>query len=269
MSNEGEWTTVTSKHSAGHKPQRPLSTVSAAAPASSTSKTDSRATNDKSAGTNKSGHSHNHHHYHHKKQVKKDAPATSSAAASTSQKDGAPKATSGKQPVRARSGSVSSDSDSSQSDEPSSPTSAGRSPYHTLIVIHCPFDSCDLTDPFTDSTSLVNHLKETHKIVFKNIHHMFILLERYLNHWGKEIEAKGIDKVAVKENEGDEYYTIDPAVSVADRTLRDEIQREKLNEILRVQEKERNEEAKQKRKCLFCKNICENRQVAGGSTGHL
>ncbi|KAG0232231.1 hypothetical protein BGX31_005221 [Mortierella sp. GBA43] len=250
MSNEGEWTTVTSKHSAGHKPQRPLSTVSAAALASSTSKTDSRATNDKSAGANKSGYSHNHHHYHHKKQVKKDTPATSSAAAnaSTSQKDG-------KQPARARSGSVSSDSDSSQSDEPSSPTSAGRSPYHTLIVIHCPFDSCDLTDPFTDSTSLVNHLKEAHKIVFKNIHHMFILLERYLNHWGKEIEAKGIDKVAVKENEGDEFYTIDPAVSVADRTLRDEIQREKLNEILKVQEKERNEEAKQKRKSILFKHM--------------
>ncbi|KAF9963168.1 hypothetical protein BGZ65_005437 [Modicella reniformis] len=127
-------------------------------------------------------------------------------------------------------------------------------------MIHCPFSTCDLTEPLTNSTSLVIHLKDAHKIVFKNIHHMFILLERYLNHWAKEIEAKGLEKVGIKENEDDEHYIIDPAVSTADRTLRDEIQREKLNEILKVQEKERNEDAKQKRKCLFCKNICENRQ---------
>lgn len=88
---------------------------------------------------------------------------------------------------------------------------------------------------------------------------MFILLDRYLTHWAEEIETKGLEKVAVKAEEGDEFFTIDPAVSVADRTLRDEIQREKLNEILKVQEKERNDEAKLKRKCLFCKNVCDNR----------
>ncbi|KAG0297058.1 hypothetical protein BGZ97_004356 [Linnemannia gamsii] len=128
-------------------------------------------------------------------------------------------------------------------------------------MIHCPFQSCDLTDPLTDSTSLVAHLKEAHKIAFKNIHHMFILLDRYLTHWAEEIETKGLEKVAVKAEEGDEFFTIDPAVSVADRTLRDEIQREKLNEILKVQEKERNDEAKLKRKCLFCKNVCDNRTI--------
>ncbi|KAF9355946.1 hypothetical protein BGX26_005910 [Mortierella sp. AD094] len=122
-------------------------------------------------------------------------------------------------------------------------------------MIHCPFHSCDLTDPLTDSTSLVAHLKEAHKIAFKNIHHMFILLERYLNHWAEEIEAKGIENVAVKENIDDDYYTIDPTVSAADRTLRDEIQREKLNEILKLQEKERNEDARLKRKTILFKHM--------------
>ncbi|KAF9364439.1 hypothetical protein BGX34_001539 [Mortierella sp. NVP85] len=257
MSNEGEgeWTTVTSKHSAGHKPQRPLSTASPAAVASSslsTSKTESRTTNDKSTGASKSGH-HHHHHYH-KKHSKKEASASTSTT-NASQKDCLAKGSSSKQHARARSSSVSSDSDSSQSDDPSSPTTAGRSPYHTMIMIHCPFHTCDLTEPITDSTSLVAHLKEAHKLVFRNIHHMFILLERYLDHWAKEIEAKGLEKVAIKESEGDEHYTIDPASSTADRTLRDEIQREKLNEVLKMQEKERNEDAKIKRKTILFKHM--------------
>lgn len=253
MSNEGEWTTVTSKNSTSHRAQAPkpvsfASVTAAAAP--TTPKTDSSSRSgansggaSSTAGNNKS----HHHHYHNKKQsIKKDAAgqdqsATKAQASKTS---------------RSRSSSFSSDSDSSQSDYPAG---SGRPPYHAVIMIHCPFQSCDLTDPLTDSTSLVAHLKEAHKIAFKNIHHMFILLDRYLTHWAEEIEAKGLEQVAVKAEEGDEFFTIDPAVSGADRTLRDEIQREKLNEILKLQEKERNDEAKLKRKCLFCKNVCDNR----------
>ncbi|KAI8596930.1 hypothetical protein EDD21DRAFT_399666 [Dissophora ornata] len=245
MSNEGEWTTVTSKHSTAHKPQKPVSfaSVAAVAASSSSSRTESRVATDN-----------HHHHQHNKKPAKKDGSSTSA------QKDTKPSTK--HQTSRSRSSSFSSDSDTSHSDEdPSSSSTSGRPPYHAVIMIHCPFQSCDLTEPLTDSTSLVAHLKEAHKIAFKNIHHMFILLERYLSHWAEEIEAKGIENVASKESEGDEYYTIDPAVSTADRTLRDEIQREKLNEILRAQEKERNEDAKLKRKCLFCKNFCENRSV--------
>ncbi|KAF9205713.1 hypothetical protein BGZ49_003648, partial [Haplosporangium sp. Z 27] len=256
MSNEGEWTTVTSKHSTSHKPQRPLSTIAVGASSSAPSaRTDSRTTTDKSAGNAaKAG-----HYHHHKKPAKKDSSSSPAHASGLSaQKDNSTKSVN-KQISRSRSSSISSDSDSSQSDDPSS-LGSGRPPYHAIIMIHCPFHSCDLTEPLTDSTSLVAHLKDAHHIAFKNIHHMFILLERYLSHWAQEIEGKGIENVAVKENPEDDYYTIDPTSSVADRTLRDEIQREKLNEILKVQEKERNEDARLKRKCLFCKNVCENRQ---------
>ncbi|KAG0003276.1 hypothetical protein BGZ79_001252 [Entomortierella chlamydospora] len=255
MSNEGEWTTVTSKHSTGHKPQRPLSTVGVGASSSaSSSKADPRAATDKSSGSaTKAGH---HYPHHHKKPPRKESsssPANAAVSGSSTQKDSSIK-TGNKQTSRSRSSSISSDSDSSQSDDPSS-LGSGRPPYHAVIMIHCSFHSCDLTEPLTDSTSLVAHLKEAHKIAFKNIHHMFILLERYLNHWAEEIEAKGIENVAVKENVDDDYYTIDPTVSAADRTLRDEIQREKLNEILKVQEKERNEDAKLKRKTILFKHM--------------
>jgi len=251
MSNEGEWTTVTSKNSTSHKPQAPkpvsFASVASAPPATVTPKAGEQS-RPQASGASKAAQSNPHHHNNNpsssnKKYIKKDA------ASSNTEKSKDPKGS------RSRSSSFSSDSDSSQSDFPSS---SGRPPYHAVIMIHCPFHSCNLTDPLTDSTSLVAHMKEAHKISFKNIHHMFILLERYLSHWAEEIEAKGLENVAVKE-EGEDFYTIDPSVSVADRTLRDEIQREKLNEILRLQEKERNEDAKLKRKCLFCKNVCENR----------
>ncbi|KAF9909131.1 hypothetical protein EC991_009041 [Linnemannia zychae] len=257
MSNEGEWTTVTSKNSTTHKAQAPkpvsfASVTAASAPKDSSSRSgNAGGASSTSGNNNKTGnHNHNHHHNSKKQAAKKDTPA-----AAASDKD---KSTTKATKSRSRSSSFSSDSDSSQSDYPSG---SGRPPYHAVIMIHCPFQSCDLTDPLTDSTSLVAHLKEAHKIAFKNIHHMFILLDRYLTHWAEEIEAKGLENVAVKAEEGDEFFTIDPAVSVADRTLRDEIQREKLNEILKVQEKERNEEAKLKRKCLFCKNVCDNRTI--------
>ncbi|KAG0320463.1 hypothetical protein BGZ99_004495 [Dissophora globulifera] len=263
MSNEGEWTTVTSKHSTSHKLQRPLSVSSSAAvgysAATSSSRPDSRVTDKSSSGANKTSNFH-HYNHHHKKSARKDA---STNATSSSQKDGS-KPHSGKQQQqsRSRSSSISSDSDSSHSDgDPSSSSGPDRPPYHAVIMIHCPFKTCNLTEPLTDSTSLVAHLKEAHKIVFKNIHHMFILLDRYLSHWAEEVDAKGIESVANKESDTDDFYTIDPAVLTSDRTLRDEIQREKLNEILRVQEKERNEDAKIKRKCLFCKNFCENRSI--------
>ena len=263
MSNEGEWTTVTSKNSASHRAQAPkpvsFASVTASAAASTTPKADSSSRSGGNAGgaTSTAGNNKSHHHHHHNKKQpsKKDASAAASAAAGQDQLTHRVQAS---KTSRSRSSSFSSDSDSSQSDYPAG---SGRPPYHAVIMIHCPFQSCDLTDPLTDSTSLVAHLKEAHKIAFKNIHHMFILLDRYLTHWAEEIEAKGLEKVAVKAEEGDEFFTIDPAVSVADRTLRDVIQREKLNEILKVQEKERNDEAKLKRKCLFCKNVCDNRYL--------
>ncbi|KAG9066216.1 hypothetical protein KI688_001437 [Linnemannia hyalina] len=261
MSNEGEWTTVTSKNSTTHRaqPPKPVSFASVTASAASTPKTDfsSRSGGNAGGASSTAGNNKSYHHHHHNKKQSSKRDASAAVSAAGGQDQSTHKAQASKT-SRSRSSSFSSDSDSSQSDYPSG---SGRPPYHAVIMIHCPFQSCDLTDPLTDSTSLVAHLKEAHKVAFKNIHHMFILLDRYLTHWAEEIEAKGLEKVAVKAEEGDEFFTIDPAVSVADRTLRDEIQREKLNEILKVQEKERNDEAKLKRKCLFCKNVCDNRTI--------
>lgn len=54
-------------------------------------------------------------------------------------------------------------------------------------------------------------------------------------------------------------YVIDPSVCEADKEIRDSIQRQKLAEVLETQQREREKEATQPRKCLFCKIVCDKR----------
>ncbi|KAK9717453.1 hypothetical protein K7432_006190 [Basidiobolus ranarum] len=131
------------------------------------------------------------------------------------------------------------------------------------ILILCPFSDCpDETNPFTDPSTLKNHLKDQHKLVFRHLTHMYIALEKYLTFWAKKTEKDGLEAYAkVEATEEGDVYTIDPASSQIDKELRDELQREKLNEILRIQDKERHEDCLKSRKCLFCKNVCDNRPV--------
>ncbi|KAL1918233.1 uncharacterized protein VTP21DRAFT_3499 [Calcarisporiella thermophila] len=134
-------------------------------------------------------------------------------------------------------------------------------PYHTICLVHCTFSNCSIEAPITDTTSLTKHLKEQHSIVFKDLHHMYITLDKYLDNWAQIITANGIEKYATKyvQENGDTLYQIDPENSTEDKELREKLQREKLNEILKIQEKERHDDSNLPRKCLFCKNICDNR----------
>ncbi|RUS21796.1 hypothetical protein BC937DRAFT_91438 [Endogone sp. FLAS-F59071] len=149
------------------------------------------------------------------------------------------------------------DSGGDESDDTPAPIDIPLPPYHTTIVVLCPFDDCPAVAPFTDTTALVKHLKEQHHVMFCDIHHMYIALDRYISHWAKEVQTKGLEAIGVKDNE--DVYIIDPKMSAEDKELRDTLQREKLNEILKIQERERHKDSKQPRKCLFCKNMCENR----------
>ncbi|ORY03090.1 hypothetical protein K493DRAFT_311834 [Basidiobolus meristosporus CBS 931.73] len=131
------------------------------------------------------------------------------------------------------------------------------------ILILCPFNDCSSeTKPFTDPVSLKSHLKEQHNVVFRHLTHMYIALEKYLSFWAKKVEEGELDTYAKKETTEDgEFYIIDPAQCPIDKEKRDELQREKLNEILRIQDKERHEDCLKSRKCLFCKNVCDNRPI--------
>lgn len=65
-------------------------------------------------------------------------------------------------------------------------------PYHTSIMISCPLQDCESPMPFLDTTSLVKHLKEQHKLAFKNLHHMYMALDAYLARWAKELNKASI-----------------------------------------------------------------------------
>ncbi|CAG8628773.1 11206_t:CDS:2 [Gigaspora rosea] len=125
-------------------------------------------------------------------------------------------------------------------------------PYHIELSIKCPFVNCQPKVTIIDSTTLVDHLKDAHKLRISNLHHVYLILEEYLEFWAKEITKDGVlEQLSVE---------VDEKLS-KDRNIRDSLQRDKLNKILQIQANERNYDSKLERKCLFCKNICENRAV--------
>ncbi|KAF7724593.1 hypothetical protein EC973_000901 [Apophysomyces ossiformis] len=146
-----------------------------------------------------------------------------------------------------------------EEDDRSDPIDLPVPPYHTTIVISCPFQSCPSMEPFLDTTSLVNHLRSVHHIVFKNLHHMYMALDAYLSRWATELVRKPLVEYGYEDVEENGVYIVDPDKCVLDKEIRDEMQREKLNEVLKTQQHERDYESKLSRKCLFCKIVNENR----------
>ncbi|KAI7901828.1 uncharacterized protein BX663DRAFT_512541 [Cokeromyces recurvatus] len=145
-----------------------------------------------------------------------------------------------------------------ENDEQIDPIDLPVPPYHTTIVISCPFQGCNSPIPFVDTTSLVKHLKDDHQLVFKNLHHMYMALDTYLSRWAKEFENKSISEIGELDTNNN-VYVINPEKCALDKKIREDMQRAKLNEVLKTQQNERENDSKVPRKCLFCKIIGENR----------
>ncbi|CAO3587958.1 unnamed protein product [Absidia cylindrospora] len=152
------------------------------------------------------------------------------------------------------------DSDFDEEDEDQvDPIDLPLPPYHITLVINCPFDDCSAVAPFLDTTALVQHLKTEHALSFLNLHHMYMALDAYLARWATIFRTGGentIEHHSVLEND---VHVIDPSKSDTDKKIREEIQLEKLNEVLKIQQQERETDSKQPRKCLFCKIVCDSR----------
>ncbi|KAI9258366.1 hypothetical protein EDC94DRAFT_613560 [Helicostylum pulchrum] len=153
------------------------------------------------------------------------------------------------------------DSDDEEEDGQVDPIDLPVPPYHTAILISCPLADCESPIPFLDTTSLVKHLKEEHKLLFKNLHHMYMALDSYLNRWAKELEGKSVGEFGQLDTEEKDVYVINPEKCQLDKKIREEMQRVKLNQVLETQQNERETDSKVPRKCLFCKIICDNRAV--------
>lgn len=84
------------------------------------------------------------------------------------------------------------DSEEEEDDGQVCPIDLPVPPYHTSIIVSCPLEDCESPIPFMDTTSLAKHLREDHKLVFKDFHHMYMALDAYLSRWSKELVKKSV-----------------------------------------------------------------------------
>ncbi|KAJ1845119.1 hypothetical protein LPJ70_002647 [Coemansia sp. RSA 2708] len=126
------------------------------------------------------------------------------------------------------------------------------------IGVSCAF--CADRQQFESAAELSRHLRADHQLVFKNLNHMVLFLQRYLDAWADDLQGKNLESVAVaRDEDGARVFHIDASVCARDREIRAQVQKAELEEVLRVQGEERRNEAQEPRKCLFCKLVCADR----------
>jgi hypothetical protein len=95
------------------------------------------------------------------------------------------------------------DSEEEEDDGQVDPIDLPVPPYHTTVIVSCPLEDCESPIPFMDTTSLAKHLRKDHKIVFKNLHHMYMALDAYLSRWAKELVRKPLTELGQLESKDD------------------------------------------------------------------
>ncbi|KAJ2847850.1 hypothetical protein J3B02_004073, partial [Coemansia erecta] len=100
------------------------------------------------------------------------------------------------------------------------------------------------------AAEVARHLRDTHGLVFRNLGHMALCMQAYVNAWAEQ---------QIQQGGSDEMRTVDPAINEVDKAIRERVHRESLETVLATQAAERHGVAQQPRKCLFCKHTCETR----------
>ncbi|KAJ2852073.1 hypothetical protein IWW36_000652 [Coemansia brasiliensis] len=128
------------------------------------------------------------------------------------------------------------------------------------IDVTCSLCSAEKQPRFSCAAELSRHLRTVHHLAFRNLPHMMLFLQRYLDAWARELQTHDVKTLALaQEEDGTVVYYIDAAKCSRDRELREQAQRSQLQEILKAQGSERRNEAQEPRKCLFCKLVCADR----------
>ncbi|ORX47335.1 hypothetical protein BCR36DRAFT_295458, partial [Piromyces finnis] len=125
------------------------------------------------------------------------------------------------------------------------------------ILVMCPFTDCKQEDsPFMNPIDLQSHLGRCHRLNINNIEHVVPFLEKYLNHWIDKIEKSKnkVENFGIKMKNTNIFSIPNKSYQKEDISIRQNLQREKLNEMLMIQDRERKDNNKP-RKCLFCKKI--------------
>lgn len=219
MADDGEWHTVTSnKHV--HIPAAAASATKTTPASSNPSKSRRKSRPNINVPKQQQKQQQHHHSKDNKSSIKKPSNFTASSTKSTTAKannrslghDSSVSLSNNNNNNPFHAAADDSDSDEEEEDGQVDPIDIPVPPYHTTIVVSCPLNDCDSPIPFMDTTSLVKHLKGEHKLMFKNLHHMYMALDAYLARWAKELELKPITEYAHLEpldnNESNVYLSL-------------------------------------------------------------
>ncbi|KAJ3094708.1 hypothetical protein HDU96_001518, partial [Phlyctochytrium bullatum] len=139
------------------------------------------------------------------------------------------------------------------------PTSDPRTFWDPTLVFHCPLPDCPPdTDPTTDPVKALSHLRVAHDVHVRDPDHVMPYLERYIAVWAKRMRegrctGRGVGLGWTTGRGGEK------TVDEEDMEIRRALQREKLNEKLQIQDRERRSDALEPRRCLFCRHPCPDR----------
>ncbi len=84
------------------------------------------------------------------------------------------------------------ENDNDSSDDGSGQENASLKPYDIGLSIKCPFVENCQDELLSDGTTLIEHLKELHQLCFVNLHHVYLILEKYLDNWAKRIKDDNV-----------------------------------------------------------------------------
>jgi hypothetical protein len=134
--------------------------------------------------------------------------------------------------------------------------------FWTPCVFHCPLSNCPPdTIPMTNPHVVLDHLETAHKITIKKPDQCMPFLDVYISELGKRFEEIRTAVIFPNQVGCMTHINIDPDTNPVDKQLRLELQRRKLNEVLDIQERERQIDSLVPRQCIFCRFQADNRHT--------
>ncbi|KAJ1883581.1 hypothetical protein H4R99_000459 [Coemansia sp. RSA 1722] len=102
------------------------------------------------------------------------------------------------------------------------------------LTVHCSL--CTEEQKLNGAVEVAKHLREVHGLALRNVGHMALCMQEYVDAWAEQKQDIG-----------------------ADGEIRERVHRAALDAVLAAQAEERRGAAQKPRKCLFCKHVSDNR----------
>ncbi|TPX30444.1 hypothetical protein SmJEL517_g05990 [Synchytrium microbalum] len=125
-------------------------------------------------------------------------------------------------------------------------------------VFLCPLE-CSGTQAITDLETATQHLREEHALIIDNVDQVVHFFNAYVVDVARRIQDKSVKLVVSggRNGGGQSLRIVGSAADARDAELRTRLKASILEEVLRVQQDERERDTK--RKCLFCRVVPDNR----------